>query len=217
MGAFLSRRELSVELTTDSPDCQAEVVLPGSALYLRHLLTPAECADFRRLMDSAKNVIDIGTDGKSYRYCRRAVSRQEEAMAVLWPRVRRVMEEAGLLGLGAKEGSDWQATGLNELVRVVSYPPGGKFDPHCDSSYSRGVEERSWWTLNIYLNTVLEEDHGATAFLGGQEEVSVQPEEGAGLLFYQPGLLHEGRTLLKGEKWLLRTDIIFCRLESVTS
>ena len=213
MGAFLSRQEPSVKLTADSPDVQPEVVIPGSALYLHHLLTPAECADFRRLMDSAENVTDIGTDEKSYRYCRRAVSRQEEAMATLWLRVKRVMEETGIIELVAKEGSDWQATGLNELVRVVSYPAGGKFDPHCDGSYSRGVAERSWWTLNIYLNTVLEEDGGATVFLGGKEEVAVQPEEGGGLLFFQPGLLHEGRPLVKGEKWLLRTDVMFRRLD----
>ena len=36
MGAFLSRKEPSVALTTNSPDVQAEVLIPGSALYLRH-------------------------------------------------------------------------------------------------------------------------------------------------------------------------------------
>ena len=127
-------------------------------------------------------------------------------MAALWVRVRKVMEEEGLLGLTEPEGADWEAVGLNEMVRLVSYPP---------SCFSRSDEERSWWTLNIYLNTVAVEDGGATVFLEGEQETPVQPKEGAALLFFQPNLLHEGRPLLRGEKWLLRSDVMFRRLQPV--
>merc|ERR1712037_843442 len=142
----------------------------------------------------------------------------------------------GLLQLEGLEGSDWSAVGLNEMVRMVRYGLGGRFDPHCDSSFTRSVEERSWWTVNIYLNTVPVE--AATVFLDdttssstnskatnttsrpNKEEssrscqsgdIAVQPEEGAALLFYQPKLLHKGDPLRAGDKWLLRTDVMFRR------
>ena len=215
MAALPPDQEPSVSLSPDGPATVTEVILPGTALYLHHLLAPHECAAFRQLMDTAGDVTDFGSGERSYQYRKRAVCRQEEAMAALWVRVRKVMEEEGLLGLTEPEGADWEAVGLNEMVRLVSYPPGGKFDRHCDSCFSRSDEERSWWTLNIYLNTVAEEDGGATVFLEGEQETPVQPEEGAALLFFQPNLLHEGRPLLRGEKWLLRSDVMFRRLQPV--
>ena len=61
------------------------------------------------------------------------------------------------------------------------YGLGGRFAPHCDSSFIRSAYERSWWTVrvsidciifeniiskvNMYLNTVPVEAEGATVFL----------------------------------------------------
>merc|ERR1712232_1171488 len=40
---------------------------------------------------------------------------------------------------------------------------------------------------------------------------SVAPEPGLCMLFFQPGLLHEGEDLVAGEKYILRTDMMFRR------
>lgn len=218
MGSYLSRRQdLGVELGSDweRSSCQVEQVLTGQALLLQGLLSPKECTDFMELMASGHDVLDIQLE---HRVCRRLVSRQDRAMEQLWERVRGVMAEQGLLRLQEREGSDWEAVGLNEVVRVVRYGPGGCFKPHCDAPFTRSVEERSWWTLNIYLNTVEKEAEGATVFLGNPRctsRVPVQPQAGAGLLFFQPPLLHEGQPLLYGDKWLLRTDVMFRREQEV--
>ena len=123
------------------------------------------------------------------------------------------MARHDLLRVDQEEGRDWTASGLNEMVRIVRYQQGGVFGAHIDTHFERSWQERSFWTLNIYLNSVAEEQRGATVFLGevvgDQVEVAVQPEEGAGLLFFQPGTRHEGRVLRGGKKWLLRTDVMF--------
>merc|ERR1711971_31563 len=244
MGSVLSNPEQLVKLEEEweSEKCNLEELIPGKAFYVSHLLSREECQRFRELMESSSDkVVEIGSSEESYRYCSRLVSSQVEAMDQLWTRLEAVMEEQGLLQLEGLEGSDWSAVGLSEMVRVVKYQLGGRFAPHCDGCFTRSVEERSWWTVNIYLNTVPVEAEGATVFLlddtnssttntkvidscsqneeesssssrscqGG--EIVVQPEEGAALLFYQPNLLHKGQPLRAGEKWLLRTDVMFRR------
>jgi len=136
-------------------------------------------------------------------------------MDQLWSRLEKVLERKDLLQLKGLNRHNWSAVGLNEMVRLARYGPGGRFGAHCDDSFTRNVWERSWFTVNTYLNTVPAE--GATVFLSSEvatrldKGIIVQPEEGAALVFFQPDLRHEGQTLRSGEKWLLRTDVMFRR------
>ena len=154
MAAVFSNREQLVKLDEvwESDKCNTEELIPGKAFYVRNLLSGEECKRFRELMESSSDkVVEIGSSEESYRYCSRLVSRQVEAMDQLWSRLEVVMEGEGLLQLEGLEGSDWSAVGLNEMVRVVRYGLGGRFAPHCDSSFTRSVEERSWWTVRLIL------------------------------------------------------------------
>lgn len=83
----------------------------------------------------------------------------------------------------------------------------------------------SLFTCMFYLDGGLE--GGATRFLKfdsalnqetsllpapeDQIVATVQPEPGLCLLFFQPGLLHEGEDLKHGVKHILRTDVMFRR------
>merc|ERR1719305_1218583 len=51
---------------------------------------------------------------------------------------------------------------------------------------------------------------GGVYELGREEEVlaSISPEPGLCIMFFQPGLLHEGEDLFDGEKYILRTDVM---------
>ena len=152
MGSLLTHPEQLVKLEEvwESDQCNIEELIPGKAFYVRNLLSGEECKRFRELMESSSDrVLEIGSSEESYRYCSRLVSRQVEAMDQLWSRLEGVMERQGLLHLEGLEGSDWSAVGLNEMVRVVKYGLGGRFAPHCDSSFTRCVEERSWWTVRL--------------------------------------------------------------------
>ena len=130
-------------------------------------------------------------------------------------------------------GGAWSARGLNPRFRLVKYRQGGKFDAHCDGQYEVGPHERSWWTVNLYLSDVEDGAEGETEFIADQaacrevlaacgggaewkkrtpaEALRVRPRRGAALVFYQPGLLHAGRPLKKGVKYLMRSDVRFVR------
>lgn len=141
---------------------------------------------------------------------------------------RLLCEEAGecphelRVGFG-KEGV-WRPCGLNECLRFCKYNPGDFFRKHCDACFVRSEDEQSMFTCMFYLKGAFE--GGATRFLSStscdissqfkladDSEVlaSVMPEPGMCMLFFQPGLLHEGEDLQSGLKYLLRTDVMYRR------
>lgn len=115
----------------------------------------------------------------------------------------------------------WRPAGLNECLRFCRYNPGGFFRAHCDGVFRRSEDEMSLFTCMFYLDGAME--GGATRFLhlDGEQRLgpapddevlaSVAPEPGLCLLFFQPGLLHEGEDLRAGVKHILRTDVMYCR------
>ena len=95
-----------------------------------------------------------------------------------------------------------QAIGLNERFRYYRYEPGQQFRGHTDAPFRRANGEESRLTVLIYLN----EDFtgGETAFRN--HEISAR--KGAALVFRHE-LFHEGRPVLTGTKYVLRTDVMF--------
>lgn len=107
--------------------------------------------------------------------------------------------------------------GLHSNIRIYRYDTGAFFGPHYDSCTRDEVSGfTSHWTLLIYL-TGSEDgvEGGETVFYesgkkGG--EIVVGIERGLALLHRHGGsdcLLHEGRTVTKGTKWVLRSDLVF--------
>jgi len=129
------------------------------------------------------------------------------------------------LRVGYGHEGTWRPVGLNECLRFCRYNPGGFFRPHCDACFKRSEEEMSLFTCMFYLDGGFAS--GATRFLnpGGiltdenylklatedQVMASLEPEAGLCLLFFQPGLLHEGEDVREGSKHILRTDVMFRR------
>jgi len=129
------------------------------------------------------------------------------------------------LRLRKGDGGAWRPTGLNECLRFCRYNRGGFFRAHADASFRRSEDEMSLFTCMFYLDGDF--GGGATRFLNidatltdqtylqpaaeDQLLASVVPEPGLCLLFFQPGLVHEGEDLLWGTKHILRTDVMFRR------
>ncbi|KAK4690780.1 hypothetical protein P7C71_g6091, partial [Lecanoromycetidae sp. Uapishka_2] len=120
----------------------------------------------------------------------------------------------------------WSSTALEKLVNG----PGQFFGQHYDESNtivlptSPPTPAKTTWTLLIYLTgpatgciggeTVFYPELGpAKKFSGklsqGSEPLSVELEVGMALLHKhgQDCLLHEGRKVTKGEKWVIRSDL----------
>ncbi|VUC33170.1 unnamed protein product [Clonostachys rosea] len=115
--------------------------------------------------------------------------------------------------------------GLNPNIRVYRYTKGQYFDCHYDDSNALilpsqpPVPVKTTWTCLLYLTSSAEGCIGGeTVFYphdrkSAAEEIAVPLETGA-LLLHKHGndcLLHEGREVLDGEKWILRTDLCIKR------
>jgi len=215
----------------------------GKCVKLRHCLSEPECRFLIARMEAQLAPLEIDLD---YRRNERAVFDSEALAALLWGRIKPIVEafvvhvgaspedqrllgaEAGpcpaFLQLGYGFEGTWRPCGLNECLRFCRYEQGGFFRAHCDGSFERSSEEVSLFTCMLYLDGGL--DGGETRFLepdmpldpdyarrpapSARSLAAVAPEAGMCLVFFQPGLLHEGLDLRSGTKHLLRTDVL-CR------
>ncbi|MEO1654835.1 MAG: 2OG-Fe(II) oxygenase, partial [Bacteroidota bacterium] len=92
--------------------------------------------------------------------------------------------------------------GMNEVFRFYRYCPGQKFALHQDGKIFKDQQTVSLLTFLIYLNEGFAA--GETAF----REHIIQPEQGMALVF-SDHLLHEGKPLIKGIKYVLRSDVFY--------
>ncbi|PSR85723.1 alpha subunit of prolyl 4-hydroxylase, partial [Coniella lustricola] len=121
-----------------------------------------------------------------------------------------------------KEKWGGEVVGLSPNIRIYRYSPGQFFDAHYDDSNTirftsnQGpVVTRTTWTLLLYLTSAADGCHGGeTVFYPNdrktaKEEIAVPPETGM-VLLHKHGhdcMLHEGREVTAGEKWIIRTDL----------
>lgn len=102
-----------------------------------------------------------------------------------------------------QEFENYKLQNFNEMFRVYKYAPGQRFKMHRDGSYIRNENEKSFYTFLIYLNDDFE--GGETEF---ENLFTVAPKKGTALVFHHP-LRHEGKTLISGLKYVLRTDVMY--------
>jgi prolyl 4-hydroxylase len=105
---------------------------------------------------------------------------------------------------------EWRAVGFNERFRFYRYDSGQKFAPHLDGCFQRDLRERSQLTFMVYLNA--DYSGGETKFYGedGSLRLTVRPERGMALGFVHLQL-HEGAPVVRGRKYVLRTDVMYAR------
>ncbi|KAJ6115740.1 hypothetical protein N7523_006157 [Penicillium sp. IBT 18751x] len=126
----------------------------------------------------------------------------------------------------AREVWGGEPMGLNPNIRIYRYSAGQFFAQHYDESNSltflpsgaaKSLPARTTWTLLIYLTTC---SGGETVFYPeptradqNPQPISVAPEVGMAL-FHRHGdhcMLHEGKEVTNGEKWVLRSDLVVSR------
>ncbi|TCD66697.1 hypothetical protein EIP91_001051 [Steccherinum ochraceum] len=116
--------------------------------------------------------------------------------------------------------SDHTPHSLNSNIRMYKYTPGQHFGCHYDDSVKDSqTGAKSEWTLLIYLSGI--EDGvkgGETIFYRDQRgkptEKIVAPLTRGTALLHRHGhecLLHEGSPVLEGNKYILRSDLMFMK------
>jgi hypothetical protein len=100
--------------------------------------------------------------------------------------------------------SDMHLAGANPRLRLYRYGPGEQHGAHWDTVVELDHGVKSLLTLVFYLNDDFE--GGATTFpeLGP----NIIPQTGRALVF-QHRILHEASRVISGEKFVLRTDILY--------
>lgn len=89
-------------------------------------------------------------------------------------------------------------------LRVYRYDPGQQFGLHQDQSYTGPDGTRSLLTLMVYLNDDFE--GGETDF--PEQDRCIKPQRGHALWF-QHMVLHAGRRVTSGCKYVLRSDVLY--------
>lgn len=188
-----------------------EVKLPSEfkgclAFVLYNVFTKEECDEYikksekkgykQALLNMGGNRQQLMTDIRNSSRC---IWDSVEEVDKIWKRIKSYVPEV------------WchrKALGLNERLRILRYDPGEYFKPHYDGIYQRDNGERSYITIQIYLNEGFK--GGSTTFLSksGAERVEVVPKIGSILVFEHP-ILHEGSELISGRKYTIRTDVMF--------
>lgn len=236
----------SYDVPTKIPDCiklhkikqQDDYML----IELGTLLTPNECNEIienlsRKNFEEMSNKYDSQTRNNS-----RLVIIDDQLGRTLWRRLKfsnklhKLIENTKPLGFNVQ--GEWKMNGINPAMRINKYKKGHFFAPHKDAQYAPNGDERSLFSLIIYLNdsykqgetkfyfpksksksdikglTVKEEIQAYGGLENGYECITVKPKQGYAVLFTH-NLLHEAvsaRTRNSIDRFVLRTDVIVKRM-----
>lgn len=177
-----------------------KIIINEDIFLIENFLSNEECNNY---INSFANVkfeeakVNIGgkqTMLKQVRNNERYMFKDEQLADVLWKRALPFLVESKGM---------YFTIGFNELLRVYKYTKGQRFKMHRDGIYERNQLECSFYSFLIYLNDDYE--GGNTAFRNGEE---IELKKGNALVFYHD-LLHEGKAIISGTKYVLRTDVMY--------
>lgn len=114
----------------------------------------------------------------------------------------------------------WHLKELNNRIRFCKYSVNQYFHRHLDGIHYRNDTTQSKLTFMIYLNDATEFKGGRTLFYKTKETdeiwASYIPKQGD-LIVFDHNLWHEGEVLTQGEKFVLRSDILYSKKETETN
>ncbi|AAS50787.2 ABR017Cp [Eremothecium gossypii ATCC 10895] len=190
-----------------------ECMLDDKVILVRKFFTAAVCEQLIAHF-SRPNVLELFHQRGSRDYAERLNDRasvtDSETALKLWRKLHAVLAQdphvmQDLRFSGAK--------GLNPQLRLYRYQKGHHFGKHYDESVSVPGAGRTQWTVLIYLSGGDSLEGGDTVFYKYHERghEAVHPMPGLALLHKHGDdcLLHEAQMVMRGVKWVLRSDIIF--------
>lgn len=112
------------------------------------------------------------------------------------------------------ENGLWTLSQLNNRLRFCKYSANQYFHRHLDGVHYRSETEQSKLTFMIYLNSASDFKGGRTLFYKTKETkeiwASYIPKKGD-LIVFDHNVWHEGEVLEQGEKFVLRSDILYSK------
>merc|ERR1719356_2123 len=193
------------------------MVEKGKDAWTIELLSPTESAKCVELCEM------YGFEGcgypEHYRSNTRMITTDPALAEVLYQRIKACCPQTYEC-----EGAQWEICGLNERFRWCKYVKGQKFGIHTDAVFQRSLSEKSFYTVNIYLNSGERDFQGGrTCFYdmkkngrGFDFTVGVRATPGLALMFnqYPDQIYHDGEKVESGTKYLMRTDVMYRRVQT---
>jgi len=156
----------------------------------------------------------------SYRNNERLVVDDDKLSAMLFSKVKPYLPETLSIDTNIKsENGDWSLKKLNKRLRFCKYAAGQYFSRHLDGVHHRSEIVQSKLTFMIYLNGADEFEGGRTLFYKTKAAdelwASYIPCKGD-LIVFDHNVWHEGEQLIAGEKFVLRSDILYSKKNTGT-
>ncbi|KAL0466699.1 hypothetical protein QR685DRAFT_451026 [Neurospora intermedia] len=210
-------------------DLAFDTLVDDKVVVLRNFFPKSLCRDYVSFLNTLPLITTPGKPkrGMAVRVNDRFQIDDQKFADRLWYETG--LKEA-VLGGGLEHLWGGEVIGLNPNIRIYRYTKGQFFDAHYDDSNkitltlppsddtpspNRQVPAKTTWTLLLYLTSASEGcTGGETVFYShdrqvAKEAIAVAPETGM-LLLHKHGndcMLHEGREVTAGEKWIIRTDL----------
>lgn len=154
----------------------------------------------------------------AYRNNDRVLFYSEDLAKQLWHRLIPFFKTENVIRthpLGFGNAGTWKPIGLNACFKFGKYIEGRYFSPHIDGPWIPSWDLASVYTVIIYLNHNF--DGGATELLITNDfwhdtVPTVFPLTGKAFIF-RHDVLHEGKIVTKGTKYILRTEVMFQRVD----
>ena len=218
----------SVESTYPKSSSPGRVPLGAFALVLDDLIPSLQLSEIEQLAsesgydEALLNTGDIKQEQgvkDEARKSKRSVFRSQECAIRIWEIVKDFLPP--LEEVPGPRWKGWAPITVNPVLRVLSYSSDDFFEVHQDGSYQSDDGNKSFLTLQIYLNNGGGEDFkgGATRFFipppksqpdGPITCTDVVPRRGR-MIIFQHNLWHEGERVVSGTKRVLRSEIMFAK------
>lgn len=191
-----------------------------TCFILPALFSEAECAALLRPEIKAAYKKAIDNYPTYYRNNERLVVDDTELAEKLFEKIKNYLpQELEITSENPSEAGLWQLKGLNERLRYCRYAAQQYFHRHLDGVHYRNADLQSKLTFMIYLNDAEEFEGGRTLFykdrISAEIWATYTPRRGD-LIIFDHNIWHEGELLQSGEKFVLRSDILYERIASPT-
>eukprot|EP01080_Neovahlkampfia_damariscottae_P007933 gene7933-12402_t len=115
--------------------------------------------------------------------------------------------------IGFGSNGIWKPHKINECFKFCKYEKNQKFEPHRDGIYCPTEDECTIFTVLIYLNDNF--TGGNTKFYNSKNElIHVESPSSGNAIVFNSEAIHQAEEVKEGIKYILRTEIVFKRVNS---
>jgi hypothetical protein len=220
----------SFSLLPNPENVQTKIIESNNTFILQNFLTPKECNTI--ISNSDIHLKACTTYLKGIRDSSRICVLDPNISKVIWNRIKPhiICHFQNKTPMGFLTAGIWSPYNINECIRINKYTaPTIGFTPHYDAAYCKSFNEKSIYTILIYLNhdfiggdtiiydkpnkiiiknSTVEEELYINGGIKTYNKMVIKPEMGKCFMF-EHNMLHSGNPLIFGNKYILKADFVF--------